>query len=47
MHRKFWTEPKGRDSMEELGIDWNIILKWMWGVSVWSASYRLRIETSA
>jgi hypothetical protein len=28
MHTKFWSENKGRDSLEDLNIDEKAILKW-------------------
>jgi hypothetical protein len=32
VHTKFWLESlKRRDHMEDLGIDWRIILKWILG----------------
>jgi hypothetical protein len=40
---------KGRDHLEDLGIDKNIILKWIFGkfgVRVWTGFTSLRIWTS-
>jgi len=48
MHTKFWLENmKGRDHMEDLGIDGNLILWWIlaiWCEKGWTVCTWLRIE---
>jgi hypothetical protein len=49
MHTKFWLgNLRGRDYLEELGIDRRMILKWIlgkWGCWVWIGFIWLRIGT--
>jgi len=50
MQTEFWSEnPKGRDHLEDLGIDGKVILEWMLGKEggkLWTGFIWLRIGTS-
>jgi hypothetical protein len=37
---------KGRDHLEDISIDGNIILEWKWGGKVWTGRMCFRIGTS-
>jgi hypothetical protein len=46
MHTKFWSENlKGKDHLEELGVDRKVVLKWILG-KVWTGCIYLRLGTS-
>ena len=41
--------PEERDYLEDLGVDWRVILKWgfrTWDVGLWTGLMWIRIETS-
>jgi hypothetical protein len=50
MHKKFWSvDVKGRDHLEDLGVDETVILKWIlrkYGGKVWIGFIWLRVGIS-
>jgi hypothetical protein len=43
----WWGSLRERDHLEDAGVDWRIILRWIfrkWDVGVWTASSWFRIE---
>jgi len=51
MHTEFWLETlKGRDHLEDIGVDGTIILEWIlekYGAKVWTGYIWISVGTSA